>query len=58
MILSQGHLGKFKVTGRKSSKFMPIHIFLIEKYWKFLLHIKIAYGMRMCPDFVIGSVYF
>lgn len=77
MILTHGHLGKFKVTGRKSAKYVfgqylfygeslevfssrsmegkvqnscTVYIFLMEKYWKFLLHIIIAYDLRVCHD--------
>lgn len=28
-----------------------VHIFLMEKQWNFLLHIKIAYDLRVCHDF-------
>eukprot|EP00105_Crassostrea_gigas_P038152 XP_019922300.1 PREDICTED: CD109 antigen-like [Crassostrea gigas] len=50
MILTQGHFGKAKVTGRKEQNSCPVHIFLMDKYWKFLIHIKIAYNLSMCHD--------
>uniref|UniRef100_K1QGI1 Uncharacterized protein n=1 Tax=Magallana gigas TaxID=29159 RepID=K1QGI1_MAGGI len=28
----------------------PVHIFLMGKHWKFLLHTKIAYDLRVCHD--------
>lgn len=30
----------------------PVPIFLIELYWKFLVHTKIAYELRVFHDFV------
>lgn len=31
---------------------VSIHIFLVEKHWRFLLHTKITYDIRMCHDFI------
>lgn len=37
MILTHGHLGKFKVTGRKSAKYMFGQYLFMENHWKFLV---------------------
>lgn len=33
-----------------SVQYYSVHIFLMEKLWKFLLHTKIAYELRVCRD--------
>lgn len=40
-----------KVTG-KVQNWCPVHILLIGKHWKILLHTQIAYDLRVChhPD--------
>lgn len=38
---------------------LPVHIFLIETHWTFLLHTKIAYVLMVCNNFhpmVFGQV--
>uniref|UniRef100_K1Q234 Uncharacterized protein n=1 Tax=Magallana gigas TaxID=29159 RepID=K1Q234_MAGGI len=50
MTLAQDHLDKANVTGRKVQTSCLVHIFLMDKYWKFLIHIKIAYNLRVCHD--------
>lgn len=52
MVLSQGHLGKFRVTGMISDKFMSCSYLFMEKDWKFLLHTKIVYDLKMCHNFI------
>lgn len=35
---------------------LPVHIFLIETHWTFLLHTKIAYLLKICNDFTQGHL--
>lgn len=49
MILMQGYLDKFKVSGRKSAKFVS-GPFLYEKYLEFLFHIMIAFDLGACRE--------
>lgn len=37
-----------QVQGRKGAYLYPVYIFLIKKHWKFLIHKKFAYGLRLC----------
>lgn len=49
MILTQDHLGKFKVTEWKNA--VSGYISLMEKPQKFLFHKKIANDLRVCHNF-------
>lgn len=49
---SLSHRVKFKVTGRKSL----VYIFLMEKHWTFLLHIKIDYDLLVWHELDPGSL--
>lgn len=51
MILNQGHLAKFKVTGKIRENVCLVYTFIMEKHWKFPLHPKIAFDIMMCHDF-------
>lgn len=43
MTLTQGHLGKAKITDRKSAEFVYGPIFFMGRYWKLLFHTMITY---------------
>lgn len=41
---------KKSVKDRPSVQSCPVHISLMEKHWKILLHSKVAYDLRVCHD--------
>lgn len=47
LILNQVHLDKSRSLEGEVQNLCPIFIFLIEKYWKFLLHTMIAFNLRV-----------
>ena len=46
----QGYIGSTLSVRLSLQNSSPVHIFLMEKHWKFLLHTKIAYDLRVCHD--------
>lgn len=54
LILNQVHLDKSRSLEGEVQNLCPIFIFLIEKYWKFLLHTMIAFNLRVVMIFTQG----
>lgn len=50
MILIQVHFESSRSLEGIVHNLLPVHTFLMEKLWKFPLHIKIANDLRICHD--------